>query len=231
MAGVMVFSECEKLEDVVKGSSYSALALLADILLFDRSRAVIAGMMGAICGAGFFDMYENRYYQYCVMRTSPAKYAYAWLAANLILTVGATFLVFFCLYGLLGLLTISFTGEISYSIFGPYQDWVRGIPFSYVLVVSFTSGLLFAVTSLFSMIMVSVFPSRYVAVGVPVIAVEFLYGFGELLPAWADFYSVSIAARLFEQQGPVFHICYTVVYFSVFYLALALIFIKRMEKI
>jgi len=81
------------------------------------------------------------------------------------------------------------------------------------------------------MIMVSAFPSRYVAVGVPVIALEFLYGFGEAMPPWADAYSLGTAAWLFEGRGPVFHICYTTVCFSACYALLSLVFIKRVKRV
>jgi len=117
-----------------------------------------------------------------------------------------------------------------YSTFGPYEEWVRFVPFCYVLIVAFTLGLSFSVLSLISMIVTSVFPNRYVAVGVPVLVVEFLYGCGELLPPHLDFFQVSNGFRLFLGKGPIIHLIYTVFYFCTLYAVLSAVFVGRVEK-
>lgn len=230
MAGIMAFSEMEKLIDIIsEGANYSVLDLVADLIIFDRSRAVIAGAMGAISGIGFCEMRENGYDQYCIMRSSPAKYAYMWLTANIVLTLIASYLTFTILFCLLGLVAPAAGAFQGYSVFGPYSGWVQSMPFCYISIIALTSGLSFSVLSLIGIIVVSMFPSRYIAVGIPVIAVEFLYGLGEFFPSHFDFFRVSTALTLFENQGAVFHLVYTVLYFCVWYAVLSLIFMRQVD--
>lgn len=230
ITAVMIFSESENLKIIVAGvDNFYALDLIVHMILFDRSRAMIAGIAGGICGIAYCEVRENRYDQYCLMRISPWRYGGSWLAANLLLVVVSFFLAFFLFYGLLVLRIPAVSSDTG--LFGPYREWGEAFPVNYILLLSGISGMSLAVLSLAGMIMVSLFPSRYVAVGVPVIAVEFLYGFGDFLPVWLDFYSVSTASTLFPSQGPVFHFIYTTLYFGMLYLALGLIFIKQVKRV
>ncbi len=232
LAAVMFVFEGERIGYAVRnGGAYSALDLLVFLLSFDRSRTVAAGLMAGICGVGFCEMRENGYDRYCLLRISPGRFAGAWLAANAILTLLASILGFTLLYGLFTWLVPAADAFQSYASMGPYGDWAQALPFSFFLTAAFAGGLSFAVLSLVSMLVVSYFPSRYVAVGVPVVVTSFLYGFGAVLLPWLDFFSVSAADCLFAGRGPVFHLLYTLFYFGLWYGLLSALFVRRMRKI
>lgn len=226
---LMLGSEYEKIATIFRESGMSIINLFNNIITFDRIRTVQAGVLAGVCALNFYENYEDGYNQYCLIRTSPVSYACSWMLGNVILVMAATLLSFL----LFGVLLLPFTPMVDtsfqFDLLTPYQDWVETFPWLYFVITAFAGGCLFSVLSLASMTVVLSYPNKYVAIGIPVILSELLYGIGALLPAFLSVFSVSTAQQLFY-RGPVFHLIYTFIYFCILYLFVGWIFIRKVEK-
>ena len=230
-ACTMFLCEADKIYAVFSADvSYTALYIIFRTNLFTQSQAAVSAVMAGACALSFCEDMENRYNTYSCMRTSPFNYGRAWIIGNLITVLLATFFAYlFLLLALCTVLPLTVSTYPYENNFAPYDKWIKAFPPIYILILSFTQGCNNAFLSMLSMIVLTKRSDRYVAIGVPVVLQQLLYWCSMLMPNYLDYYSISTADNLFD-RGPIFHLCYTALFYGILFVLFGMIFIRAVEK-
>lgn len=230
-AGIMAVSQYEKLAAAFDSrSGYDVLDIISSMVMFDRSRAALTGVMAGVCALSFFEERENGYNTYSMMRISPSKYAVAWVTANGCIVMLAAFLSFILFSGCMLLKIPLAKAGFRADQYQPYGEWTSAFPAIYLIIMAFYSGCVYSCLSLLSMICMTFIANKYLAIAVPVIAVEILYNIGLFLPGYLSLYDMGTGRVIFEGMGAGFHLVFSVLWFAIVYIALTAVFLARIEK-